>query len=182
LNTSAREDGCSLRPASITRSITTLSDTLQLLLDRTEISDTLCRYGSSVDSGDWSRPRGIFTDDARTRYGNAEWIDGADSLVNLLKGSLAGSAWRHHLIVVYHVDFEGDEATALSYLTSHLMFSSHPEVARVTIGRYHDRLRRTADGWRISKKVMEILWSGERRDPTGQLEAMGGRGPSMVEL
>ncbi len=159
-----------------------MSDTLQLLLDRSEVSDTLCRYGSCVDRADWTELRGIFTDDPRARYGNAAWIEGADNLVKLLEGSLAESAWRHHLIVVYHIDFDGDEARALSYLTSHVMLLSHPDVARVTIGRYHDRLRRTSDGWKISRKVMEILWSGERRDPTGQLEAMGGRGPSIVEL
>jgi ketosteroid isomerase-like protein len=159
-----------------------LSDGLQLLLDRTQVSDTLCRYGSSVDSADWAALRQILTDDARVRYGNADWIDGADNLVKLLENSMADSVWSHHLIVVYHVDFDGDEARALSYQTSHLMVSSTPDVARATIGRYHDRLRRTTDGWKISRKVMEILWSGERRDTTRQLEAMGGRGPSVEEF
>jgi hypothetical protein len=159
-----------------------LSDGLQLLLDRTQINDTLCRYGSSVDSADWAGLREILTDNVGVRYGNAGWIDGADNLVKLLEDSMADSVWSHHLIVVYHVDFDGDEARALSYQTSHLMYSSNPDVARVTIGRYHDRLQRTPDGWRIAKKIMEILWSGERRDPTGQLEAMGGRGPSIVEV
>jgi hypothetical protein len=159
-----------------------VSDALQLLLDRTEVGDTLCRYGSSVDRADWTGLRQILTDDVRVRYGNASWIDGAANLVTMLETSLADSIWRHHLIVVYHAEFDGNEAKALSYHTSHLMFSSHPDVARVTIGRYHDRLQRTPDGWKISKKVMELLWSGERRDPGGQLEAMGGRGPAIVEL
>jgi SnoaL-like domain len=159
-----------------------LSDGLQRLLDQAQVRDTLCRYGSSVDSADWVGLRQILSDDARIRYGNAGWIEGADNLVDLLESALADAIWRHHLIVVYHVTFVGDEARALSYYTSHLMFLSDPDVARVTIGRYHDLLRRTPDGWRISKKVTELLWSGERRDPSGQLEAMGGRGPAIVEL
>lgn len=155
---------------------------LQRLLDRTDASDTIYRYCSTVDRGDWTGLRSVFTDDARVRFGNGPWSEDPDTLVKTLEKHLADTQWRHHLVSVYHVDVNGDEAVALTYHTSHLSFASEPGVVRVTVGRYHDRLRRTPDGWKISKRVMEVLWAGERTDPKGRLEAMGGRGPAELDL
>ena len=39
---------------------------------------------------------------------------------------------------------------------------------------------RTPDGWKISRLVLEVLW-GERRQDTGYLADVGGRGPVMVD-
>jgi hypothetical protein len=158
------------------------NDALQQLIDRTEASDTIYRYCSSVDRGEWAVFRTVFTDDARVRFGNGGWLEGADTVAKMLETALADTVWRHHLVSVYHLDFDGDEATALTYQTSHLLFDSEADVVRVTVGRYHDRLRRTPDGWKISTRVMEVLWAGERRDPNGRLDAMGGRGPAQISL
>jgi hypothetical protein len=59
------------------------------------------------------------------------------------------------------------------------MFDHDPDVAVAIIARYHDRLVRTASGWKINEKVMEVLWAGDRRDPAGRLDSLGGRGPSL---
>jgi hypothetical protein len=80
------------------------------------------------------------------------------------------------------VDLDGDHATALSYHTSHQMFASDPEVTQAIIARYHDKLARTDTGWKITEKVMEVLWAGERRDPNGRLVAIGGRGPAIEPI
>ena len=45
-------------------------------------------------------------DDIRARYGNADWIDGADDLVKWIDSASADTLWQHHLISVYHVDIE----------------------------------------------------------------------------
>jgi hypothetical protein len=47
----------------------------------------------------------------------------------------------------------------------------------VLVARYHDELRRNEDGWKISRLVFEILWGERRRDETGYLAEVGGRGP-----
>ena len=46
------------------------------------------------------------------------------------------------------------------------------------MGRYTNELRREADGWKISKLLLEILWAEEKADK-GYLEAVGGRGPQL---
>ena len=161
----------------MTTTLDDLSQRLMVLLDRTDATDVLYRYCSTIDRRDMAGLRATLHADVRARYGNADWIQGADALVQWIDGATADTIWQHHLISVYHVDIDGDRASALSYHTSHQMFEADPDVAGVIVARYHDRLARTPAGWRITEKVMEVLWAGERRDPGGRLDAMGGRGP-----
>ena len=46
------------------------------------------------------------------------------------------------------------------------------------VARYHDELRRTAAGWKLSRRTMEILW-GETIADDGFLKTVGGRGPKV---
>jgi len=156
-----------------------LAQRLLVQLDRTEATDTLYRYCSTIDRRDMVGLRATLADDIRARYGNGDWIEGADNLVKWIDSASCDTLWQHHLISVYHVDLAGDEASALSYHTSHQMFDHDPDVAVAIIARYHDRLVRTMSGWKINEKVMEVLWAGDRRDPAGRLDALGGRGPSL---
>ena len=57
------------------------------------------------------------------------------------------------------------------------MFEDDPDTAKLLVGRYHNELRREADGWKISRLVLEILWGESRPDAAGYLEPVGGRGP-----
>jgi hypothetical protein len=81
------------------------------------------------------------------------------------------------MLSVYHVDIDGDHATALVYHTSHQVYAHDPETACVLVARYHNELTRTPAGWRISQLLFELLWGEQRRDSTGFLASVGGRGP-----
>jgi len=150
------------------------------LLDRLAISDTLYRYGSSIDRRDSAGLRAVLAEDVRAQYGNRDPIVGADALVQWIDESTKSCLWQHHLLSVYHVDVDGDEARALVYHTSHRVLEDDPTAAHVLVGRYHDVLRRGADGWQIGALLLEILWAERRTDPTGYLDAVGGRGPEVV--
>jgi ketosteroid isomerase-like protein len=147
------------------------------LVDRIAITDTLYRYASCIDRRDNAGIRAVFADDLLAQYGNSEPIVGGDTVAAWIDEMTAGCVWQHHLLSVYHVDVDGDAAKALVYHTSHQLFESDPETVHVLVGRYHDELRRTDDGWRIGKLVFEILWGERRPDATGYLDAVGGRGP-----
>ena len=42
-------------------------------------------------------------------------------------------------------------------------------------GTYRDELVRTADGWRIARRVLDVAWrDGQRRDRRRGAEAVGG--------
>ena len=157
-----------------------LDKRLEAMLDRSDAAETLYRYCSLIDVGDMVGLRQLMADDLRAKYGNGDWIEGADELIGWISGATEGTVWQHHMINVYYVDVDGDSASALSYHTSHQQFADNPNVTTI-VARYHDKLVRTAWGWKLSEKVMEVLWAGEREDPTDRLGFIGGRGPVFTD-
>ena len=136
---------------------------LRTLQDRSDITDTLYRYASTIDRFDHAGLRGLLADDVWARYGNADPLSGGDALASWIAEWNATVVWQHHLLSVYHVDVDGDRAAALVYHTSHQVFEEDPETARLIVGRCHCELRRER--------------AEDKTDPTGCLALIGGRGP-----
>jgi len=151
---------------------------LQNLQDRTDIADVLYRYSSSVDSFDTDGVRSTLADDIWAQYGNGDPVEGGDKLAAWIAEATATVIWQHHLLNVYNISIDGHHAKTLSYLTSYQVFEENPEAAIILVARYHDELRRTPDGWKISKRIMELLW-GESKADDGYLAGLGGRGPKI---
>jgi len=116
--------------------------------------------------------------DLWAQYGNAEPAESADTVIQWIREATKNCVWQHHLLNVYHVDIDGDQASTLSYLTSYQVFEEDPNAAIILVARYHDELRRTPDGWKLAKRVMELLW-GETKPDAGYLDGLGGRGPKV---
>jgi hypothetical protein len=151
---------------------------LRALQDRTDIADVLYRYSSAVDSFDNAGVRSALADDIWAQYGNGDPVAGGDKLAAWIAEATATVMWQHHLLNVYHIDIDGDQAKTLSYLTSYQVFKENPDAAIILVARYHDELKRTPVGWKISKRVMELLW-GESKADEGYLAGLGGRGPKV---
>lgn len=151
--------------------------TLRALQDRAEITDVLYRYASTIDRFDHAGLRSVLADDLWAQYGNAEPLSGGDAVAAWIGEATAAVVWQHHLLSVYHVELDGDRASALVYHTSHQAFEDSPDCAKLLVGRYHNELRREDGGWRISRLVLEILWGEEKTDAAGYLALIGGRGP-----
>jgi len=158
----------------------TLTDqsALQALQDRIDVTDVLYRYSSSVDKGDSAGVRSALADDIWAQYGNGDPVEGGDALAGWIAEATKTAIWQHHLVNTYHVEVDGDEAKTLSYLTSYQVFEEAPDAATLLVARYHDELKRTPSGWKISRRVMEILWA-ETVAADGTLDALGGRGPKV---
>jgi SnoaL-like domain len=150
---------------------------IRALQDRSDITDVLYRYASTIDRFDHAGLRSVLADDLWAQYGNAEPVVGGDAVAAWIGEAIASVVWQHHLLSVYHVDVDGDHASALVYHTSHQVFEDDPDTAKLLVGRYHNELRREPDGWRISRLVLEILWGEDKTDATGYLALIGGRGP-----
>jgi hypothetical protein len=150
---------------------------LRALQDRSDITDVLYRYASTIDRFDHAGLRRVLADDLWARYGNAEPVSGGDAVASWIAEAVATVVWQHHLLSVYHVEVDGDHAKALVYHTSHQVFEDAPSTAKLLVGRYHNELQREPGGWRISRLVLEILWGEEKTDTMGYLELIGGRGP-----
>lgn len=154
------------------------STSLRALHDRLEIEDVLYRYSSSVDSFDTDGVRSCLAEDLWAQYGNGEPVTGGDALADWIAQATASVIWQHHLLNVYHVTVDGDQAKTVCYLTSYQVFEEDPKAAIILVARYHDELRRTPAGWKISRRVMELLW-GESKADEGYLDSLGGRGPKV---
>ena len=139
-----------------------LEATVQLLRDKDEIRETLLRYASTIDVKDWDGLRTVFTEDAVVTLADEQPKRGVDEIVGYIRHRTRRRLWQHHLLSVYHIDVHGDEAETLTYHTSHQTSEGKPDTVMVLVCRYHDRLRRAADGWRISEKVMHLGWREER--------------------
>ena len=150
---------------------------LRALQDRADVTDVLYRYASTIDRFDVEGMRAVLADDLVAQYGNAEPVVGGDAVAGWIAEAIAGVVWQHHLLSVYHVEVDGDRATALVYHTSHQVFAADPESAKLLVGRYHTELRREPDGWKIRRLVLELLWGESKVDVAGYLAAVGGRGP-----
>jgi SnoaL-like domain len=150
---------------------------IRALQDRMDVTDVLYRYASTIDRFDHDGLRNVLADDLWAQYGNAPPVSGGDAVAAWIGEATASVVWQHHLLSVYHVEVDGDVASALVYHTSHQVFEDDPETAKLLVGRYHSELRREHDGWRISRLVLEILWGEEKADAAGYLALIGGRGP-----
>jgi ketosteroid isomerase-like protein len=151
------------------------------LLERQAIEDTLYAYAARIDMRDHDGVRATFTDDIVAEYGNNGTLEGADEVIRYIHDFTEEALWEHHFINVYTVDVEGDTAKALIYHTSHQMFATAPGVVHRIVGRYHNELRRTPEGWKISRLLLEILWADRRTDDTGYLDDVNGTGPRMPQ-
>jgi ketosteroid isomerase-like protein len=133
---------------------------LQELVDRQQITETLYRYASTIDSKDYPRLRSLFADDATARYADFEPLHGADAIVAWIHQMTLDRTWLHHLLNVYHVDIDSDEARTLTYHTSHQISEADPDTVIVVVGRYRDVLGKLDGTWKIVNKVFEVGWRG----------------------
>jgi ketosteroid isomerase-like protein len=136
---------------------------IQELIDRQAVMETIYRYASSIDQKDYPTLRSTFTDDAVAQYHTAPPIHGADQIVAWIDEMGGDRAFQHHLINVYHVELDGDEARTLTYHTSHQTSEGAPDTVYLIVGRYRDVLRRVDGVWKIADKRMEVGWMEERQ-------------------
>jgi 3-phenylpropionate/cinnamic acid dioxygenase small subunit len=139
------------------------------MLDRQAITDVLYRYASSIDHKDYDTLRSVLADDARAKYGDRDWLESGDAIVEFNREYGKVQAWQHHLLSVYHIDIAGDTASTMTYHTSHQTSPDDPTTVRVIIARYYDQLRREHGGWKIASKEMRVGWRETRHG-----EASGG--------
>ena len=78
----------------------------------------------------------------------------ADRLERRRTGFQGPGTDTHHLVTTVAVDVHGDDATADSYWLFVGDTTTAPTIR--SIGRYHDRLRRTEGGWRLAHRVITV--------------------------
>ncbi|TDW24215.1 nuclear transport factor 2 family protein [Kribbella kalugense] len=135
------------------------------LRDRDEISRLILTYAHGLDTGDWDTVRGCFTDDAVIE-GSVDTLPIDDVLArsNRLTGTYAANM---HVVGNQMIDLDGDIAWVHSYVVAYHWKATpagtdDPDNL-IAGGRYHDTVRRTESGWRISHRQVSRDWNVGRQ-------------------
>ena len=130
--------------------------------DDADIRSLLARLAHLADSGDLDEYLTLFTEDAawvvpaipQTGVAASERRGVEEIAAGVRERRAAGvqgpGTGTMHLVTTTDVEIEGDEAIALS---TWLFLADTATAPRVqAVGRYHDTLRRTQDGWRLARR------------------------------
>ena len=134
---------------------------LEEFTDRAAIVDVAVAYATALDTKDWKALGGVFTEDASWAYsGSGERLRGRDAIVDRLGAGIDRYDATQHLNGNHVIVVRGDEAEHTCYFQAQHVRRGLPGGENLLVGgRYHDRLRRTADGWRITHREVTKVWS-----------------------
>ena len=134
---------------------------IQELADRAAIVDAVIAYATALDTRDWERLGSLFADDACWEYsGSGERLLGPAAIVARISASLGRFDATHHLNGNHVTAVHGDEAEHTCYYQAqHVRLGLADGDKFLGGGRYDDRLRRTADGWRFTHRIITAVWS-----------------------
>ncbi len=137
-----------------------MEPTQQTLLDERAIEALCIRYATALDTRDWALLATCFTPDAVAEYEGLPSSEGYDAIEKLCRDTLTPLARSQHLLTNIHPEVAGDTATVSSYLQAqHVRPDAEGGPNFIIAGRYRDQLVRTADGWRLERRHLEIWWT-----------------------
>ena len=136
--------------------------------DIDEIERVKYRYLRALDTKHWDEFADTLTEDIVGDYGSSlgeeHHFTDRDSLVEFMRSAMPANVLTEHRVTHPEIDVDGDEASGIWYLQDRVVV---PEFNFMLYGAafYHDRYRRTPDGWRISatgyERTYEINMSTE---------------------
>ncbi len=136
--------------------------------DIDDITRVKYRYLRALDTKRWDEFAETLTEDVVGDYGSSlgeeHHFTDRDSLVEFMRSSMPANIITEHRVTHPEIDVDGDEATGTWYLQDRVIV---PDFDFMLYGAafYHDRYRRTPDGWRISatgyERTYEVTMSTE---------------------
>ncbi|MFE9319958.1 nuclear transport factor 2 family protein [Nocardia sp. NPDC052278] len=138
-----------------------ISPQIQELTDRAGILDTVVAYATALDTKDWETLAALFTDDARWEYSaTSERLDGPTAIVARISTSLEQLDATQHLNGNHVITLHQDEAEHTCYYHAQHIRRGLPGGENFLAGgSYHDRLRRTTNGWRFVSRKLSSSWT-----------------------
>ncbi len=135
---------------------------LGTVADRIAIDDLLTSYTVAIDTHDWDRLDTVFTPDAHIDYSASGGHVGAFPEVKAwLSETLPMFTGMQHYVTQKDVRLDGDAATVRAYFLNPLVIEREDGTRwQMDIGGiYAHTLVRTADGWRSTRLVEEMVWN-----------------------
>ncbi len=126
--------------------------------DLGDIKTVKYRYLRALDTKKWGEFAATLTEDVTGDYGSSvgetHHFTDRESLVDYMRASLPANVITEHRVTHPEVTIDGDEASATWYLQDRVIVADF-DFMLIGAAFYHDRYRRTADGWRISSTGYE---------------------------
>lgn len=125
---------------------------VQELSDRAQISDLLARYCRAIDTRDYNLLDTCFTEDSVIDITGLNGpVDKYPQVRDWLERSLQGLSAMQHSISNMEFDIDGDDANVCTmFINTNVINKADGSDLVFTVGGfYHDKIQRTADGWRI---------------------------------
>lgn len=127
--------------------------------DTKAIIDLTIAYTWALDTRRFDELRDVFTPDATARLRGTE-CRGVDAIIERISGALGRLDASQHIVANHQVRIDGDRATCRCYLQAQHVKRSLPDGDTFIIaGTYEDDLVRTAKGWRIDHRTLEVVWT-----------------------
>lgn len=134
--------------------------TMETLLEEAKIERIINLYASALDNRDWQALEQVFTPDAVCNYGEVGVFEGRDAIQGLVQHVLGQCGPTQHLLGNVSIRVNGSEAEAHCYLQAiHPGLGDYEGQLLTVWGEYRDKLKRTADGWRITHRELASIHS-----------------------
>lgn len=132
---------------------------IQRLLDEREIHRAVVLYATAVDGREWELMNDVFVADVEVDFGHMTTTVGIDACVAVIRATEDKIKVSQHLLGNHAIDVDGDTATSTTkFQAQHYSpQKTGPNTYQIG-GTYHDRLRRTDAGWRITHRYIEPTW------------------------
>lgn len=117
------------------------------------VTAVLLRYANALDMRDWPLFRSCFTEDVEAEYtGFGRWR-GPREITEFMRATHLDVGPTLHRITNISIWREEDDVRARCYVDAILMPVQPGGAVQRGIGWYDDRLARTSEGWKISRRV-----------------------------
>ena len=145
-------------------------DSLEDLQAIEEIRRLKARYFRSLDAKDWVGFGEVFAEDARLdvteEAGGAEPVVGRADIVELVRRVVGEAVSIHHGHTPEITIESSDAATGTWAMEDRLFWpEGSPLRSMHGYGHYHERYRRTAEGWKIERMLLTRLRLERERAP-----------------
>ncbi len=138
------------------------SDRMQEISDQLEIQSLFTRYCTSIDSKQYDGLDSVFMPDAFIDYTASGGTKGQFPEVKVwLEQVLALFSMTQHVVTNFDINISGDTAASRCAFYNPMGFDTSAETMPLFFvgGYYNDKLIRTADGWRITERIEEMIWN-----------------------
>ncbi|MBY4576005.1 hypothetical protein ACN94_20890 [Gordonia paraffinivorans] len=134
-----------------------------------KIRSVIGRYCVACDERDRDALRTCFADDATARYDRDADLAGAGDIVGWILRATEHLCWQQHTAQLMTLSVEGDQASAVAYLTSHQVAHDNLSNLLMMNSRYDFRFTRTGGRWKICRLELTVGTVETRAAQLGEL-------------